>query len=188
MREQVLCMRCQGDCACFKQGVLRWQVLLLSSADGPQIISPGVAMSGKVCAVLVQRCDKSPGVSECCLNSTAGSGDHVPVPFHVESCSDCNQLAFIAVCPCSYVFPVDLGNGPLRVWSAASHEIGHTFGLYHDMLVNTLTGCYEYPNQTNYYDGQYNNYCWAPIMGEWWQPQTLRPRMYCDVKASACKE
>jgi hypothetical protein len=65
------------------------------------------------------------------------------------------------------VFPGLLGNGdPLLVWSAASHEVGHTLGLYHDQLLSTTNQCASYANQTDYYNGQYNNYYWAPIMGE----------------------
>jgi hypothetical protein len=54
--------------------------------------------------------------------------------------------------PC-FVFTAQLGNGNERYTAeAASHEAGHTVGLYHD----GVTG------GSNYYSGHYG---WAPIMG-----------------------
>ena len=54
--------------------------------------------------------------------------------------------------PC-WVFPLNLGpNDEKNIAEAASHEAGHTLGLYHD---GTTTG-------DAYYTGQGN---WAPIMG-----------------------
>lgn len=56
--------------------------------------------------------------------------------------------------PC-FVFKSELGNGyPKYVAEAASHEVGHTLGLYHDGLIGG----------SSYYDGTNNNN-WAPIMG-----------------------
>lgn len=53
----------------------------------------------------------------------------------------------------AFVFTKDLGNGnPKYVAEAASHEVGHAFGLDHDGQTNG----------TEYYDGHGN---WAPIMG-----------------------
>jgi hypothetical protein len=73
-------------------------------------------------------------------------------------------LVFVPIC--SYVFPASLKNGdPAMVWSAASHEVGHSLGLLHDQMLSTLPGCFSFPNQS-YYDGNANNYYWAPIMGE----------------------
>ena len=53
----------------------------------------------------------------------------------------------------AFVFPVQLGNGNNKYTAeAASHEAGHTFGLYHD---GTTAG-------VEYYQGHDT---WAPIMG-----------------------
>ena len=52
----------------------------------------------------------------------------------------------------AFVFQKELGDGfPKFIWEATSHEIGHTFGLYHDGDSNT-----------EYYGG-HDTY--APIMG-----------------------
>jgi PKD repeat protein len=58
--------------------------------------------------------------------------------------------------PC-FVFATALGNNEKYVADSASHEIGHTLGLYHDGLVATSTSA-----ATEYYAGHSN---WAPIMG-----------------------
>ena len=53
--------------------------------------------------------------------------------------------------PC-FVFPAQLANTARYIAEAASHEIGHTLGLYHSGQTNG----------TEYYAGHAN---WAPIMG-----------------------
>lgn len=53
--------------------------------------------------------------------------------------------------PC-FVFPTQLSNNPRYIGEAASHEIGHTLGLYHN---GQTTG-------VEYYTGHAD---WAPIMG-----------------------
>ena len=53
--------------------------------------------------------------------------------------------------PC-YVFPKELGNNARYIAEAASHEVGHTVGLYHS----------SQSNGTEYYAGHAD---WAPIMG-----------------------
>jgi hypothetical protein len=84
------------------------------------------------------------------------------LPSRCTTCLDSSMPATTS----SYVFPAMLNNGnPVLVWSAASHEVGHSLGLYHDQLLSTLPGCSSYQNQS-YYDGLANNYYWAPIMGE----------------------
>ena len=55
--------------------------------------------------------------------------------------------------PC-WVFAAQLANGEKYIAEAASHEAGHTLGLYHDGAGGT--------SPTEYYYGQGN---WAPIMG-----------------------
>lgn len=63
-----------------------------------------------------------------------------------------NSFTWNSDTPC-FVFPAQLGNGyPKYVAEAASHEVGHTFGLSHDGQTNG----------TAYYQGHGN---WAPIMG-----------------------
>lgn len=52
----------------------------------------------------------------------------------------------------AFVFPQQLGNSPRLIAEAASHEVGHTLGLYHS---GQTTG-------VEYYAGQAD---WAPIMG-----------------------
>jgi hypothetical protein len=137
-----------------------------------------------VCAVLTQVTWFQAALLAYC----AGLGSDVPVPLYIAPASKTTNAPSLVSALCSYVFPVDLGNDPIRVWSAASQEIGHTLGLYHDMLVSTLPGCSGYPNQTNYYDGQFNNYYWAPIMGEGGQPQILTTDVACIAEAAACKD
>ncbi len=53
--------------------------------------------------------------------------------------------------PC-FVFPKELGNNARYIAEAASHEVGHTVGLYHS----------SQSNGTEYYAGHAD---WAPIMG-----------------------
>lgn len=53
--------------------------------------------------------------------------------------------------PC-FVFPRSLGNNAKYIAEAASHEVGHTLGLYHS----------SQSNGTEYYQGHAD---WAPIMG-----------------------
>ncbi len=53
--------------------------------------------------------------------------------------------------PC-FVFPLSLGNNAKYIAEAASHEVGHTVGLYHS----------SQSNGTEYYAGHAD---WAPIMG-----------------------
>ena len=53
--------------------------------------------------------------------------------------------------PC-FVFPAELGNSARYIAEAASHEVGHTVGLYHS----------SQSNGTEYYAGHAD---WAPIMG-----------------------
>jgi PKD repeat protein len=53
--------------------------------------------------------------------------------------------------PC-YAFTAQLSNGEKYIAEAASHEAGHTLGLYHDGITAGVT----------YYEGHGN---WAPIMG-----------------------
>ncbi len=53
--------------------------------------------------------------------------------------------------PC-FVFPLELGNSARYIAEAASHEVGHTVGLYHS----------SQSNGTEYYAGHAD---WAPIMG-----------------------
>ena len=52
----------------------------------------------------------------------------------------------------AFVFPVELSNNARYIAEAASHEIGHTMGLYHSSQTNG----------TEYYAGHAD---WAPIMG-----------------------
>ena len=52
----------------------------------------------------------------------------------------------------AYVFPVELSNNAKFISEAASHEIGHTLGLYHSSQTNG----------NEYYAGHAD---WAPIMG-----------------------
>lgn len=52
----------------------------------------------------------------------------------------------------AFVFPLELGNNARYIAEAASHEIGHTVGLYHS----------SQSNGTEYYAGHAD---WAPIMG-----------------------
>ncbi|MFT6393251.1 MAG: hypothetical protein ACJA14_002780, partial [Ilumatobacter sp.] len=62
----------------------------------------------------------------------------------------------------AWVFSTNLGNGnPKSVAEAASHEVGHTLGLYHDGIatVDADTGA---ESTTTYYRG---HGAWAPIMG-----------------------
>lgn len=76
-----------------------------------------------------------------------------------SSCS-CGGIAYVGVFDLSsnhdyyqpaFVFTRGVGTGDKNIAEAASHEIGHNFGLYHD---GTST--------TGYYAGQG---AWAPIMG-----------------------
>lgn len=53
-----------------------------------------------------------------------------------------------------FVFTANLGNSEKPVAECASHEVGHSVGLYHDGLGGS--------NPTEYYRGHGN---WAPIMG-----------------------
>lgn len=63
--------------------------------------------------------------------------------------------------PC-FVFPRNLGpNYAKYVWEAASHELGHTLGLFHDGLTPNPAPGALYPDGTYYYSGHGN---WAPIM------------------------
>lgn len=55
--------------------------------------------------------------------------------------------------PC-WVFAAQLANGEKYIAEAASHEVGHTLGLYHDGVGGT--------SPSEYYYGQGD---WAPIMG-----------------------
>ncbi len=55
----------------------------------------------------------------------------------------------------NYVYPFSLNLNPKYIAEAATHEVGHAFGLSHDG--------YEH---NEYYSGQYSgNTTWAPIMG-----------------------
>ncbi len=58
--------------------------------------------------------------------------------------------------PC-YVFAKQLSSNEKYLADAASHEVGHTLGLYHDGVLASAT-----TTATEYYQGQGN---WAPIMG-----------------------
>ena len=52
----------------------------------------------------------------------------------------------------AFIFPIELGNNAKYIAEAASHEVGHTFGLYHSSQTNG----------NEYYAGHSD---WAPIMG-----------------------
>lgn len=96
-------------------------------------------------------------------------GSHVlitpSVGAHDAICGGCGGVAYIGVFDKvisgggdgygyyqpAWVFPQKLGNSPKNIAEAASHEVGHNFGLRHDA------------NATQGYDSGHG--AWAPIMG-----------------------